>query len=282
MLKTAQKIFLAKIAFRAIMLFRQALGKGPGTEAVRGGIRWQLDLRQGIDFSIFLLGGFEPVTLKSYRRWVKPGDVVLDIGANIGAHTLPLAALAGDRGQVLAFEPTAFAFNKLQANIRLNPRLGRTIHALQIMLVADANASLDAEIFSSWPLTEEEGLHEHHRGQLMSTTGATSVSLDQVLKELAIDRVDFVKMDVDGHEYDVIRGARTSLAKFRPRVLMELAPYLFDRNPAAFEGLIDCFRSLDYTLQEVNSGRSMTLDAAAIKRAIPVGASVNVIAIPRR
>jgi FkbM family methyltransferase len=281
MLNTAQKIGLAKIAFRGTMLFRRALGKGPETEAVRGGFRWQLDLRQVIDFSIFLLGGFEPMTIKSYRRWVKPGDVVLDIGANIGAHTLPLAALVGDEGRVLAFEPTAFAFHKLQANIRLNPRFDRTIHALQVMLVADSNDSLDAEIFSSWPLTEEEGLHEHHRGQLMSTTGATSVSLDQVLKELAIDRVDFVKMDVDGHEYDVILGARESLAKFRPRVLMELAPYLFDRNPAAFDGLIECFRSLDYTLQEANSGRPMTLDATAIKQAIPVGASINVIAFPR-
>lgn len=281
MLNTAQKIGLAKLAFHGIMLFRRALGEGPETEAVRGGIRWQLDLRQGIDFSIFLLGGFEPTTLKNYRRWVKPGDVVLDIGANIGAHTLPLAALVGDGGRVLAFEPTAFAFHKLQANILLNPRLGRTIHALQMMLVADASAPLDAEIFSSWPLTDEEGLHEQHRGQLMSTTGATSASLDQVLRELAIDRVDFVKLDVDGHESEVIRGARESLAKFRPGVLVELAPYLFDGKPAAFEGLIDCFRSLDYSLQEVNSGRPLRLDAVELQRSIPVGASINVIAFPR-
>lgn len=281
MLNTAQKIGLAKMAFRGIMLFRRALAQGPETEAVRGGIRWQLDLRQGIDFSIFLLGGFEPATLKSYRRWVKAGDVVLDIGANIGAHTLPLAALVGDGGRVLAFEPTAFAFHKLQANIRLNPRLGRTIHAMQVMLVADANASLEPRIFSSWPLTNEEGLHEHHRGQLMSTTGATSVSLDQVLMELAINRVDFVKLDVDGNEYDVIRGARGTLAKFRPGVLMELAPYLFDHDPAAFDGLIECFRALDYTLQEVNSGRPIRLNAAEVKQSIPVGASVNVVALPR-
>ncbi len=86
----------------------------------------------------------------------------------------------------------------------------------------------------------------NNRGQLMSTTGATSVSLDQVLKELPIDRVDFVKMDVDGHEHDVILGARESLAKFRPRVLMELVRRV-DRllSAARLHAAVSQFRPVD-------------------------------------
>lgn len=83
----------------------------------RDGIHWDLDLSEGIDFAIFLLGGLELRTLRLYRRLVQPGDTVLDVGANIGAHALPLARLVGASGRVVAFEPTQFAFCKLQRNL---------------------------------------------------------------------------------------------------------------------------------------------------------------------
>ena len=56
---------------------------------------WELDLREGIDFAIYLQGGFEPAALAGGVGVVKPGSVALDIGANIGSHTLPLAQIVG-------------------------------------------------------------------------------------------------------------------------------------------------------------------------------------------
>ena len=61
-------------------------------------INWRLDLLEGID----LLGSFEPLTVRAYRGIVRPGDTVLDIGANVGAHTLPLAQLVGETCRVIA------------------------------------------------------------------------------------------------------------------------------------------------------------------------------------
>ena len=93
---------------------RRLVGGGPELVTSRQGLTWQLDLREGIDLSIYLLGRFEPSTVRCYTRLVNPGDVVLDVGANIGAHTLPLARLVGEAGRVIAFELTRYAFLKLQ------------------------------------------------------------------------------------------------------------------------------------------------------------------------
>ncbi len=96
MLKTKQKIAIANIVQIGVMAIRRFFNKGPEARALRGGVEWLLDLREGIDFSIWLLGSFEPETVRCYRKIVKNGDVVLDIGANIGAHTLHLARAVCD------------------------------------------------------------------------------------------------------------------------------------------------------------------------------------------
>ncbi|MSO73187.1 MAG: FkbM family methyltransferase, partial [Rhodospirillaceae bacterium] len=116
-MKTRTKILIAAMLSRAVRGLRRLLGAGRVGEFDRGGFRWRLDLGEGIDFSIYLLGSFEPITLGACRRLINPGDTVLDIGANIGALTLPMARMTGEAGKVYAFEPTAYAFEKLRANL---------------------------------------------------------------------------------------------------------------------------------------------------------------------
>src|SRR5215469_4528356 len=109
MLTTRRKIALARTAQRAVMFGRRAFRKGPQTNVRRRGLAWDLDLREGIDFAIWLLGAFESTTIGAYTRLIRPGDVVFDVGANVGAHTLHLARAVGRTGRVHAFEPTEWA-----------------------------------------------------------------------------------------------------------------------------------------------------------------------------
>src|ERR1700730_18469952 len=109
-LKTTHKIAIATIASKGVLFTRRLVGLGSTADVSRRGIRWRLDLREGIDFSIYLLGSFAPSTVRTYAGLVESGDVVLDIGANIGAHTLPLARLVGPAGRVVAFDPTPLPF----------------------------------------------------------------------------------------------------------------------------------------------------------------------------
>ena len=83
----------------------------------RGGIKYSIDLTEAIDFNIFL-GGWEPKTLKFLRDNLRSGDVVIEVGANVGAHTLVMSRIVEKSGHVYAFEPTDFAMSKLNYSDR--------------------------------------------------------------------------------------------------------------------------------------------------------------------
>ena len=86
----------------------------------RYGIRYALDLRESVDRGIFLLG-WEPHTLNWLNAHLKSGDTVIEVGANVGAHSLTISSLVGSSGCLYAFEPTNYAFSKLNKNFQLNP-----------------------------------------------------------------------------------------------------------------------------------------------------------------
>lgn len=282
MLSTANKIMLARWTSRLVILFRHLTGSGRELTAVRSGVCWQLDLNEGIDFSIWLLGGFEPRTLKQYENLVKQGDVVLDIGANVGAHTLPFARLVGPNGRVIAFEPTQWAFEKLRRNLELNPQLADRVECNQALLVAERNDSLPGQIYSSWPLEEEQGLHAEHKGRLMTTAGARVTTLDDAIAGKNLTRVDFVKIDVDGHEYAVIKGATDVLRRLRPRILMELAPYVYNPIDGEFDSLLKMMCDLGYVPLHPTTRKVLPSDPLQMRRIIPVGGSINVLFVPRQ
>ena len=280
MLSTATKIVVARIAYSGVMLFRKLTGASHLAQVSRGGVTWDLDLREGIDFSIYLLGGFEPRTLKLYEQLVKPGDVVLDIGANIGAHALPLARLVGPNGRVIAFEPTRFAFQKLKKNVVLNPDLEARITANQQMLVQDLQTAVSPSLFSSWPLVEAGEVHDKHKGRLMDTTGCVATTLDQAVAAAGITSLALIKLDVDGNEPYVLMGGERTLERFRPVVLMELAPYLFDSDPGSFDTLMKLFEKYGYTGTDADSGKQYPIQAARLRATFPDGTSRNVLLTP--
>lgn len=260
---------------------RRLVGRGPELVTSRRGLVWRLDLREGIDFSIYLLGTFEPLTVRCYERIVKPGATVLDVGANIGAHTLRFAELVGAAGRVIAFEPTRFAFGKLLANVALNPGLAGRITPLQRMLVAESAEPVAPAIYSSWPLVESGPLHAEHRGRLMDTDGAGAATLDATVRELGIQRVDLIKLDVDGNELAVLRGAAATLARDSPDIVVELAPCLYTARPADFDDTLSQLWDSGYKLRRLLSGRELPKNADTIRSLIPRAGSVNALATKR-
>jgi FkbM family methyltransferase len=278
---SAQKMAIARLASGLVLAARKTLGFPNQTISKRGGITWNLDLAEGIDLSIFLLGAFEPSTVRLYRKWVRPGAVVLDLGANIGAHTLPLARLAGPEGRVIAIEPTGYAIRKLRSNISLNPVLTGRITICQVMLVAEAGRALSPELYSSWPLirTREE-VHGAHGGKLMDTQGATAMTLDQLIQSTGINHIDFIKMDVDGHEHEVLLGGSQTIATHRPPILMELAPYLHQEGEKGFEGMLNLIERCQYTMREAGTNQLLPFDPALLRLRIPHGRTCNVLLEP--
>jgi len=279
MLSTTTKIGLAKGLSQAIRLGRRLAGLGSQTEVVRDGLRWQLDLCEGIDLALYL-GIFETDSVSVVRRLLEPGAVVLDIGANIGAHTLPMARRVGPNGKVYAFEPTQFAFQKLQNNINLNAELKNRIVLEQIMLGEPSTAILPDRIYSSWPLAHSSRLHKKHGGKLMPTTGARTCSVDQYVMQAGIRRIDLMKIDVDGYESAVLCGAQETLMSMRPPIIMEFAPYVLEEAGASIEGLCEILRRHKYHLYAASTGHMLPVAVDELKTLLPDGCGINVLGVP--
>ena len=280
MLTTKTKISLAALAYRAITSARGLFGKGKQVIVRRGGVRWCLDLEEGIDFSIYLLGAFEKSTAATLRTLVKAGDTVLDIGANVGAHTLGLAKAVGPAGKVFAFEPADFAFRKLLRNLELNPELQKRTQASQVMLGADVDKPLAAGIYASWPLEKVDAVHPKHRGRFVSTQGAVADTLDGFVERHGIAQIDLIKMDVDGNELPVLQGGPGVLQKHRPTIVLEMSPYVHAEQHNSFAEMIELLRNSKYRIESASNRTNLPLDTSALEALIPDGAGINVVALP--
>src|SRR6185437_6438005 len=121
------------------------------------------------------------------------------------------------------------------------------------------------------------GLHKQHRGKLMSTSDAAVITLDEFVNRKGIARVDFVKLDVDGNEASVLAGGMNTLRQFRPRVLMEWAPYLFGDNSAVMEHVLRNFINLGYCPKEPSGRRVLPKTFEALNSLVPKYGSMNVL-----
>jgi hypothetical protein len=124
MLSTATKMRIA----RALSTTLLSIGFPAKQQVRRRGIAYEADLREGIDLSLYLFGAFQSHVLQIVRRLIPTNGIVLDVGANIGAITFPIAVHL-DGGHVYAFEPTDFAYSKLARNLELNPNLASALRS---------------------------------------------------------------------------------------------------------------------------------------------------------
>jgi FkbM family methyltransferase len=278
--KTKNKIRIAQILANAVIRSRRLFGLGPVVRTVRGGSEWELDLREGIDLSLYL-NQYERATTSFLERAVKLGDVVIDIGANVGAQTLPLARKVGSSGRVVAVEATEFAFAKLKRNLELNPSLDDAVLPIQAIL-SDSWQASQFEIYSSWPVagTTVQERHAIHCGVAKTTRGARNCSLDELVEQLQLQRIDLIKLDVDGNELSVLRSGRRALARFCPRMVVEFAPYLHRSHAGGFQSLLDEIGGAGYELFRLEGGPAVEMNQEAFRALVEEGASIDLEARP--
>jgi FkbM family methyltransferase len=165
----------------------------------------------------------EPDTVKWIESHFKKGDVALDIGANIGAYSLIMAKVMGGEGMVYAFEPGWPNFYHLNKNIILN-KCQKNIMALNMALSSDKGVN----IFNYRDLTFGSSLHTLNKpidfvGNLFEPKICQliiSYSVDKFVNEFNIKPVNHIKLDVDGIEAEVIKGARGTLQNPKCRSIM--------------------------------------------------------------
>jgi len=171
-------------------------------------------------------------TLQQYRydSIVEPklGDIVSDIGAYVGDTTLWFSKAVGPQGKVYAFEPEPRNFEKLKANIERN-KITNVI-PLQLALSENEGEMQVASAGGSSIMT-----------QARTGTSVKVTTIDKFVGANKLPRVDFIKMDVEGHELKVLKGAHETIQAFKPSLavsayhrgddLIELTKFLLKLNP---------------------------------------------------
>jgi hypothetical protein len=131
-------------------------------------------------------------------------------------------------------------------------------------MLCEKDGELEDAVPSSWPLSgDRSDIDADLAGKPQSTEGARALSLDTLVDELQLERIDLIKLDVDGHEGAVLAGAEHSLAHFKPNILIEIAPYLHDRQPRGFDCLLSQIKRLGYLAEDLVDGSRVFLERKA-------------------
>lgn len=215
-----------------------------------------------------------------YLSIIRPGDTVLDIGANVGAHTVLFSHLAGSNGRVLSFEPLPSNLAQLRENVA---RRGR-FQNVEVFPVAVGGPEASGSVTLLVPGGDftQASLRAHAAGSWVHGSKTESyecpiTSIDHHFHALPMERVDLMKIDVEGAELEVLRGAQGLLAQYQPMIYCEL----FSEWTRAFsyspEDLVAFLMSLGYTEARVIRGAHVSayrLDAAIPSELFDVSTNV--------
>jgi len=251
-------------------------------QILRNNIRYSADLTEGIDFSIFLLGNFQKYVVQNKLFSIPKNAIIFDVGANFGFMSLQFSK-AVPYGHVYAIEPTHYAFKRLKKNLRLNPNLSNRITAVQAFFSDKNQKKHEMKAFSSWKVygkNDKREIHPIHSGAMKSTEGVEAIRLDNFCKSANIEKVDFIKIDTDGNEHEVLIGAEKIIAKNRPVVIFEIGNYLLEEKKIKFNYFLEYFYKYNYSLFDAASGINLTEEN--FSNIIPKFSTIDIIALPNK
>jgi FkbM family methyltransferase len=157
---------------------------------------------------------------KVIRRTVRPGDTFIDLGANHGSYSLLASTLVGESGLVISFEPQPKLAKLLERSL-----FATGSSAFEVLNIACTDSVAEAELFVPSDSSGSAGVYRSFSGTTKHETVRIScTTLDSVLAERALPGRVFVKLDVEGSEASVLRGASTTLSRYAPLILLELNP----------------------------------------------------------
>lgn len=217
-----------------------------------GNLRIRLDRSAQMASLIYWRGIHSFSEASLIRRFLPRDGVFLDVGANQGELTL-VAARCAPQGRVFAFEPVPQWFALLQENVGLN-----AMPHVRMVNAALAESEGTHEMFTASDPDATAGCHEglssfHRRGDHDRLVGTfPTLSLDAFAEREGLDRLDMVKLDVEGAEPLVLAGGRKTLSRHRPALILEWNPDMLAGQGSSGEAMLNQLRDLGYRCFEVD------------------------------
>jgi len=168
----------------------------------------------------YILQPFEPYTTELFLRALKPGAVVLDIGAQFGYYSLLAAKIVGPTGRVFAFEPVPSNFEILKKNIEIN-NFTSIIRPIR-KAAGDKRGIVSIYLYKH---SDSHGMFRHPKATVKETLSIECITIDEFLEENAINAVNIIKMDIEGYEPYALEGMKQIIFKSSNLILFtELVP----------------------------------------------------------
>lgn len=246
----------------------KALPPSPHIGAI-GDIRFEFCVGPGDSpqYELMLRGAYEPGVGLAIRRHLSPGDVFVDVGANIGYLTAIALSRVGATGAVHAFEPAPPALMRLQRVKDLNPDAPLTIYPISLGVEnGEAMLSIAEENAMGWSsFVPDAVMAEKVHDELV----VPMRRFDDWVREQGLERIDLIKIDVEGFEFPVLEGMRESLERWHPPLICEITPDAATRRGGSSEDIAGFFDALGYRATDPEAG-GMRVDLHAISKQITV------------
>jgi len=214
-----------------------------------------------IEWTLLSVGTYEDEINKLIRISLKPGDNAIDIGANIGLQSIRMAQSVTNTGHVYSFEPLFHLQNKFKRNIALNKFENVTLFPFALSDAADEITYSINE--NNW---NQGTFSLQHKNSGTTAQQITIKVADQLTEIQLLPHLELIKIDVEGFEFQVIKGLEKTIKKHKPRIIFE-----YDNNYWGANGqkIGDCFeflRGMNYDLYQITSvGCELIRNAAEIK-----------------
>jgi len=205
------------------------------------GFKWRLNLKQLVDYSIAKWGNFELETTALVQHFLRPGMKVLDVGANIGYFSLISARAIGESGHLWSFEPVVKYREQLTWHLEHN-NLDEQVTILDYGL-SDKPSERNMQLFDS-----SASFYQGYFPDKPTEETVALKRLDDVATILGLSAIDFVKVDIDGHECAFIEGATQTLSTHKPVILIEVAHIFLEEAGCSASGLKIKLENMGYTL----------------------------------
>ena len=199
---------------------KAALGWGysyrprPRLARLRSGLRFNYESVDYIPLMLYYTGVFEPRLLRYLKKIARPGDTVLDVGANIGFHTLESWHAVGRRGRVISIEASPIHATAVRKNLAVNELPADDVVNLAV-------GDHKGEVSLGLPAGGNQGMFGVNAGSEASFS-CPMERIDDVLASRGVSALSLIKMDIEGSELGALRGATETLARYRPAILIEL------------------------------------------------------------
>lgn len=247
------------------------LGRAATIDLRRWGVRMLLPPRwRGVGKLIYALRDYYEPELVYLEKLLSPGKVFVDAGANFGIYTVMASKAVGEMGRVISFEPSSRAFPVLRRNIAINGF--KNVLAFPVALADKAGKALlyHHSAVGSDALAKDSTFGPNAYAQNIETE-----SLDNVVRQTSVKKVDVIKMDVQGAEELVLRGAMDILISMRPVIMFEYHAQGALSLGLEPNGTWDLLDGLGYYFQCVEQRGTATLLLS------PPNTIANVVAIHR-